>query len=66
MDDKELEKLAEKMLAQPKTIEVDGQKVENQSVGDILEVAKYFASKQATSGTKCPIRIARMKCGGAL
>ena len=66
MDDKELEELTEKMLAQPKIVEVDGQKVENQSVGDLIEVAKYFASKQATSGSKCPLRITRMRAGGSL
>ena len=54
MDAKTLEELTEKMLAQPKVVEVDGQRVENQSVGDLLKVASYFASKQATSGRKCP------------
>ena len=66
MDDKKLEELTEKMLAQPKVVEVDGQRVENQSVGDLLNVASYFASKQATSGRKCPLRITKMKSGGAV
>ena len=48
MDDKKLEELTEQMLAQPKVVEVDGQRVENQSVGDLLKVASYFASKRAT------------------
>ena len=48
MEDSKLEELAEKMLAQPKEVEVDGQRVENQSVGDLLKVASYFASKRAT------------------
>ena len=65
MDDKNLEELTEKMRAQPKVVEVDGQRVENQSVGDLLKVASYFASKQATSGRKCPLRITKMKSGGA-
>ena len=65
MDDKKLEELTEKMLAQPKVVEVDGQRVENQSVDDLLKVASYFASKQATSGRKCPLRITKMKSGGA-
>ena len=43
MDDKKLEELTEKMLAQPKVVEVDGQRVENQSVGDLLKVANFFA-----------------------
>ena len=66
MDDKEVGELTEKMLAQPKVVEVDGQRVENQSVGDLLKVASYFASKQATSGRKCPLRITKMKSGGAV
>ena len=53
MEDSKLEELAEKMLAQPKEVEVDGQRVENQSVGDLLKVASYFASKRATSGRRC-------------
>ena len=47
MDDKKLEELTEQMLAQPRVVEVDGQRVENQSLGDLLKVASYFASKRA-------------------
>ena len=65
MDDKKLEEMTEKMLAQPKVVEVDGQRVENQSVGDLLKVARYFASKEAVSGRRCPLRIAKMAAGGA-
>ena len=66
MEDSKLEELAEKMLAQPKEVEVDGQRVENQSVGDLLKVASYFASKRATSGRRCPLRITKMAAGGAV
>ena len=66
MDDKKLEELTEKMLAQPKVVEVDGQRVENQSGGDLLKDANLFASKQATSGRRCPLRITKMKPGGAI
>ena len=65
MDDKTLEELTEKMLAQPKVVEVDGRRGENQSVGDLLKVASYSASKRATSGRKCPLRITKMRSGGA-
>ena len=65
MDDKKLEEMTEKMLAQPKAVEVDGQRVENQSVGDLLKVARYFASKEAVSGRRCPLWIAKMAAGGA-
>ena len=66
MEDSKLEELAEKMLAQPKEVEVDGQRVENQSVGDLLKVASYFASKRATSGRRCPLSITKMAAGGAV
>ena len=66
MEDSKLEELAEKMLAQPKEVEVDGQRVENQAVGDLLKVASYFASKLATSGHRCPLRITKMAAGGAI
>ena len=66
MDDKKLEELTEQMLAQPKVVEVDGQRVENQSVGDLLKVAGYFASKRATQGRRCPLRVTRMASGGAV
>ena len=65
MDDKKLEELTEKMLAQPKVVEVDGQRVENQSIGHLIKVASFFASKQATAGRRCPLRITKRKSGGA-
>ena len=64
MDDKKLEELTEKMLAQPKVVEVDGQRVENQSVGDLIKVANYLASKNALKGKRLPIRITKMAAGG--
>ena len=66
MDEKSLEDAMERLLTSPKEVEVDGQRVENQSVGDLLKVASYFASKQATSGRRCPLRITKMKPGGAI
>ena len=66
MDDAKLEELAEKMLAQPKEVEVDGQRVENQSVGDLLRVARYFASKDALSGRTTRSRSARKSSTGPI
>ena len=54
------------MLTQPKAVEVDGQRVENQSVGDLLKAAKFLAAKEATSGRRCPLRITKMAAGGAI
>jgi len=56
----------EKLLLQPKVMEVDGQRVENQSVTDLIEVDRYLASKNATRGRKFPVRFAKMAAGGAI
>ena len=66
MDEKTLEEMTEKMLTQPKGVEVDGQRVENHPVGDLLKVAGYFASKRATSGKRCPLRVTKMQSGGSI
>ena len=66
MDDKKLEELTEKMLAQPKVVEVDGQRVTNQSMADIVKAAQFLASKNALKGRKLPIRITKMASGGGV
>lgn len=66
MDQKKLEELTEQLLTQPKVVEVDGQRVENQSVGDLIKVANYLASKEAVKGRRCPLRITKMASGGAI
>ena len=54
----------ERLLTSPKEVEVDGQRVTNQSVGDLIKVASYLASKNALKGRKLPIRITKMAAGG--
>lgn len=54
----------EKLLTSPKEVEVDGQRVANQSLGDLMKVANYLASKNALKGKKLPIRITKMAAGG--
>lgn len=66
MDEKTLDEMTEKLLTQPKVVEVDGQRVENHSVGDLIEVAKFLASKNATRRRKCPLRVTKMASGGAV
>ena len=66
MDEKKLDEMTERMLTQPKVVEVDGQRVENHSVSDLIEVAKFLASKNATRKRGCPLRITKMASGGAL
>ena len=51
MDEKSLEDAMERLLTSPKEVEVDGQRVTNQSVGDLIKVANYLASKNALKGS---------------
>ncbi|MBR0242240.1 MAG: hypothetical protein IJQ54_06895 [Kiritimatiellae bacterium] len=64
MDGKSLEEAMERLLTSPKEVEVDGQRVTNQSVGDLIKVANYLASKNALKGKRLPIRITKMAAGG--
>ena len=64
MGEQTIDKAMERLLAQPKEVEVDGQRVTNQSVGDLIEAAKFLASKNALAGRRLPIRITRMASGG--
>lgn len=53
-----------KLLDKPKSVEVDGQRVENQSIGDALKLARYLASQKAAK-SRNPLRITKMASGGA-
>ena len=64
MDEKSLEDAMERLLTSPKEVEVDGQRVTNQSMADIIKAANYLASKNALKGRKLPIRITKMASGG--
>ena len=64
MDEKSLEEAMERLLTSPKEVEVDGQRVTNQSVGALIKVANYLASKNALKGKRLPIRITKMAAGG--
>jgi len=66
MDQKKVDEAMDKMLLQPKVVEVDGQRVENHSVADLIEVDRYLASKNATRGRRCPVRLTKMVAGGAV
>lgn len=58
--DEELKKLA----TRPKSAEVDGQKVENHTLADQIELDRYLASKKAAESGRRGFRIAKMKAGG--
>ena len=64
MDQSKIEEAMENLLTSPKEVEVDGQRVTNQSMADIIKAANYLASKNALKGRKLPIRIAKMASGG--
>lgn len=51
--------------AKPKSIEVDGQRVEQHSLKDQIELDRYLASKRATGRGKRGFRISKMSAGGA-
>ena len=66
MDQSKIEEAMENLLTSPKEVEVDGQRVTNQSMADIIKAANYLASKNALKGRKLPIRITKMASGGAV
>lgn len=66
MDEKTLDEVTEKLLTQPKTVEVDGQRVENHSVSDLIEAARFLASKNAAKSRRCPLKVTKMAAGGAV
>jgi hypothetical protein len=49
---------------QPKSVEIDGQKVEQHSLKDQIELDRYMASKKATRSGR-GFRITKMKSGGS-
>ncbi len=64
MDEKSLEEAMERLLTSPKEVEVDGQRVVNQSLADLMKAANYLASKDALKRRRLPIRITKMVAGG--
>ncbi|MCR5414839.1 MAG: hypothetical protein K6F50_08985 [Kiritimatiellae bacterium] len=64
MDGSKIEEAVERLLLEPKSVEVDGQRVENQSIGDLIEADRYLASKKALKRRAFPVRVAKMASGG--
>lgn len=54
----------ERLLTSPKEVEVDGQRVVNQSIKDLVDAANHLASKEALKKRGFPVRITLMKSGG--
>ena len=66
MEPSKIVEVMEKLLTSPKEVEVDGQRVTNQSMADIVKAAQFLASKNALKGRKLPIRITKMASGGGV
>lgn len=62
MEDLE-QKILESALS-PKSAEMDGQKVEQHSISDLIEAAKFAAASKAVKSGRLGIRIAKMIPGG--
>ena len=65
MDMSKVDEALERALSQPKVVEVDGQRVENHSPKDLIELDRYLAAKKAARARRSPLRITRMAAGGA-
>lgn len=59
----ERERRLEEIALQPKVVEVDGQRMENHSLKDQIELDRYLASKKAAQGRG--FRVTKMLAGGA-
>lgn len=55
----------EEIALQPKVVEVDGQRMENHSLKDQIELDRYLASKKATHGRARGFRVSKLVAGGA-
>ena len=64
MKNKELKKL-KKLGEQPKVVEADGQKVEQHSLTEQIELDRYVCNKRAAASGFSAIRCSKMKAGGA-
>ena len=59
----ELDEALRLALSRPKSAEVDGQRVENHSLKDLLEAARFLASAGAAKARRA-FRITKMEAGG--
>ena len=50
----------------PKSVEIDGQTIEQHSIDDQIKALKFAASMQAAKSSKGGLRIAKMNHGGAI
>ena len=60
-----LEEAIRKAAAGPKSVQVDGQRVEQHSLSDIMGADSYLASKKASKSRNCGLKFTRMSHSGA-
>lgn len=64
MADEFEEKISE-LAGQPKSYEIDGEKMENHPLPDVIEAAKYLGRKRAGRNPFAAVKIARISTQGA-
>ena len=55
----------EEKLNQPKKVEIDGQKVEQYDLSDVIEFDRYLESKMAVKRRGSGLRISKLEASGA-
>ena len=65
MDENKIEKVIEDNVLGPKSVESDGQKVEQHSIADQIEADRYLNSKKAMKKKGLGLRLFKMDPPGA-
>jgi len=60
MDENKIEKSIEENALGPKSVESDGQKVEQHSIADLIEADRYLNSKKAMKKKGLGIKISKL------
>lgn len=64
-DETPLESTILEKAARAKSVSVDGTTTSQRDVSELIEADKYLANKAARAGGKLPIRVMRIRPGGA-
>lgn len=60
-----LETTIGKNAASPKSVQIDGQRVEQHPLGDVIKADSYLASKKAAKSRTCGLKFSKMSHSGA-
>jgi len=64
-EDKDMEEQIRKSASGPKSAEIDGQKVEQHDLPDLIEADKYLASKKAVKSRTSGLKFTKLCHSGA-